>query len=139
MNTLECDYIRWGGKEVVAVSLSDLRYGTIAPENKEFYNKLKGEIEKDSMRDPIIVVPITKEQVNKMSHLIIYSIKTNPIDWRNSMANIVMTGNNRMLIAHELGYDSIDCVITKPNNFMEVSRIRKAFQMETDCEANVRR
>jgi len=141
MKTLECNYNKWGGKEVVPIPLKDLRYGTTAPENEEFYINLKNDIEKDCMHDPIIVVPTTKAQLNRMSHSeILSSIENNPIDWGSgSLANIVITGNNRMLIADELGYDSIDCVLTTPDDYVEVARIRKTSKMETDSERNNRK
>jgi hypothetical protein len=141
MNTLKCSYDKWGSKEVVVVSLKDLYYGTSAPENEEFYNTLLKDITNNQMIDPILVTPLTKTQIDKMSQPeILKSITSKPVDWDEQPSiNVVMLGNNRLLIAHELGYDSIDCVFTGVDNLVEQVRIVRKARMENNSEDNVRR
>ena len=83
------------------------------------------------MRDPILIVPFSKERLDHMiSNSIFRGLKNilekNPPAWDNlSEVMVVMKGNNRVLIAKELGHDKIDAVIMKTDDVVGVGRVMK--------------
>jgi len=118
--------------EVVEVELDGLRCMVESPEQQDFYDNLKIEISNDGyMLDPILIVPFSKERIDHMIFNSIFRglkniLEKNPPDWDNlSEVMVVMKGNNRVLIAKELGHDKIDAVIMKTDDVVGVGRVMK--------------
>ena len=132
MTTLSSQYTSYGNMEVVEVELDGLRCMVEPPEQQDFYDKLKIEISNDGyMLDPILIVPFSKERLDHMISNSLFRglkgiLKENPPDWDNlSEVMVVMKGNNRVLIAKELGHDKINAVIMKTDDVVGVGRVMK--------------
>jgi len=147
MNILECLYTEWGGHEVQSILLKELRFITDAPEDFDFYLALKHELKTEAMHHPVLVVPTNQERLNYMvqhwpDEYLKSTFDVYPVDWDTTdTVNIVVKGNNRVLVARELGYEYIDSILTPVNDYVEVSRtLRRAErQPELNRERTIRR
>ena len=131
---LNCEYSMWGGAKVSAVSLEDVNYMVNPPENHEFYVKTKESIMESGMRDPVCLVEVSPERLEVLQRfaedpfLLVQDYSYN----KNGNVLMAVAGNNRILIASELGYKSIDAVVMDVDDFVAVARVRNKNQKEPE-------
>lgn len=116
---LDCEFHGkdWNGYDVVQIPVKDIWASVpIAKihKGKVFYDRVKADIQKDGMKFPLLVVKSTRAEVKRQKKK--YTKQLNPLPfWDNDDLSVEMYtvwgGSNRLKIAEELGYDTVDCVL----------------------------
>jgi hypothetical protein len=113
---------KWNGYEVVQLPIKDLFQSVPAAakvRGKEFYKPLKEDIAKNGLRFPIMVVHSTRGELIKQKERYKDKMCELPFwltDDKFIKLYTVWGGSNRLSIARELGYDTIDCVVIEDFN-----------------------
>jgi hypothetical protein len=86
---------------------------------------LKLDIKENGMKNPIVVIPISKELTSRWQGNFAMWLYRHPIDWNEEGVQLaVFTGNNRYHVAEQLGYTSIDCIILEQDDLVSASRLQ---------------
>ena len=125
-NILKCQFHgkTWNNYKVHSLKVSELWASVKKAENhrgKTFYTKVKELIEKDGLHFPLIVVDAKRfnlvEQKKKYGDRIVDLPFDKGLDDLNVRQYTVWGGSNRWWVAHELGYEYVDCIIVPNADF----------------------
>lgn len=114
----------WNGYKIHTVKVSDLWASVpkaIKHRGKEFYNKVRDDIDKNGLHFPLIVVDARRGDLIKQKKKYGDKIRDLPFDKQFDDLNIIQLtvwgGSNRWFVAHELGYEYVDCIIVPDGDF----------------------
>ena len=108
---------RWNGLPVVQLACSDIWQSVpIAKVHKGriFYDRILEDIQKNGLKFPLLVVHSTKREVQQQKKIYTNQLNDLPFwhtDNLDEMMYTVWGGSNRLAIAKQLGYHTVDCVI----------------------------
>lgn len=121
MNNLSCEFHDgyWNEYKVISLPVNDLWASVPVAKTlrgKPFYSKVKTDIELNGLKFPLLVVKSSRAEVLKQKRR--FGDSMNPLPfWQRDDLNVEMYtvwgGSNRLEIARELGYSTVDCVIVE--------------------------
>lgn len=118
---------KWDGKEVVVLPIKDLWASVpiaLKLKNRDFYEPLKEDIEKNGLHFPLLVVSSSEAQLREQKEK--YKNKLLPLPKiENDHIYVIWGGSNRIKVAQELKYTHIDCVVFENGAFSEAHKKQK--------------
>jgi len=115
----------WNGIEVVPLLVKHIWQSVpiaLTHQGKDFYPKIKADIEANGLKFPLLVVKCTYEELLKQKKRWKDKILDLPAE-DDFYGYVVWGGSNRYAIAKELNYDYVDCVLY--DNFEEAHKTQK--------------